>query len=143
MLDCGCRQNQQKCTADTYTPTAASCNSRGLHIKKARMRAAWPLLASLSHASACQPYQILTHCCLACADVPLQFSAAPKFTGFAGYWAKDADRSSVGQPIDALMKNGMIAEKVHNSIPGMLVSYHCGGTLLLQHSFVSASNSCW
>jgi hypothetical protein len=56
--------------------------------------------------------------------MPLRFLSHPlDLSHFCGYWARDYDRSTPPpQPIDLMLKVNFITRKVHDSVPGALVS---------------------
>ncbi|KIY97654.1 hypothetical protein MNEG_10306 [Monoraphidium neglectum] len=55
------------------------------------------------------------------------FVPVPKETGFAGYWLKDEERTTPNpQPIDLMLNSSKMAQKAHETIPG--IWHACGRT---------------
>lgn len=47
---------------------------------------------------------------------------APAAVGFAGYWERDDARTTpFPQPIDVMLQASYVVQKVHESIPGILM----------------------
>lgn len=57
-------------------------------------------------------------------DLPLRFMPYPfHVTPFCGYWARDEARSSPSPlPVDVMLGANWVTRRVHDSIPGSLVS---------------------
>jgi hypothetical protein len=55
------------------------------------------------------------------ADREYVFVPVPRVTGFAGYWLKDQERTTQGQPIDVMLGSTSLATRAHDSIPGIWV----------------------
>jgi hypothetical protein len=52
----------------------------------------------------------------------MQFVRVPAVTGFAAFWLRDDARTTpFPQPIDIMLKASYIVQKVHASIPGIII----------------------
>jgi hypothetical protein len=52
----------------------------------------------------------------------MQFVLVPAVTGFAAFWLRDDARTTpFPQPIDLMLKASYIVQKVHASIPGIII----------------------
>jgi hypothetical protein len=57
------------------------------------------------------------------AEPHMRFVRVPANVGLGGYWLKDAERSTPSpQPIDVMLGSSWMVRKVHDTIPGILVS---------------------